>query len=93
MYLHTCIVDYDIQAVEVFNCLLNQTHSLLVLRNIGLNDKGLTFVLFDDLAYLLGLIFRVSIVYHYCCPFFGKLNSDTTANTTIGTGYNSNFLI
>src|SRR5579859_417524 len=93
VYLHACIVDQDVQAIEVVNRLLNKSHGLLVLRNVGLDNEGLAIVLGDDLSYFFGFVLGVGIVDDNGCPFFGKLNGNGAAYTAIGSGDDGDFLI
>src|SRR5947209_8130604 len=91
--LHPGIVDHNIDASKVFDRLSNEICHLLILRNVGLNDHGLTLILLDSMQNLLSFILRVCIIYYNCCTCIGKMNGNGAADTAIGTGNDGNLLL
>src|SRR5579884_1529421 len=91
--LHTSVVDHDVQAVEVFNGLLDKTLRLLHLGDIGLDDNHFAVILFNGLLYFLSLLLVVYVVDNHRCPFFGELNGDAAPDTAVRAGDNGNFVI
>ena len=93
MDLHTGVVDHDVQAVEVLHRLLDESHGLLVLRDICLEHEDFAVIFFDGLLHLLGFLLVMCVVHNNGRPFLGEKNSNSAADAAIGSGNKGNFLI